>query len=280
MPAKKKKQSPAYAEIRFEGEDSWVRVELTTLAVAEENNKLLLQSEGTELLVVGPELPESTRDLIDDIESLKASTSILKPTDEAGVLVPETEYVSWGETLLNVRRFKLEIDEGRLEITRPIDRIKKAIMDRVKPYTEALAKIEENITKFLEDWREEKRRSDAERATQQQLELTRRQQDRAVRVAQTLEARGQHQAAEEVIERAVVATPPPVPQSAPPEIRGLNFKPMFEWEVENPDLLPREYLMADTDKIAARVKTFGEQHGIPGVIAWTVEELKSVNTKR
>lgn len=126
--------------------------------------------------------------------------------------------------------------------------------------------------------RRERERLEAEARAQQEAELDRLrkvEEDRRLEEAAAAEARGDTAAAAKIIEEPVlVAAPPPMPVFVPPvtvqrapTVAGVSFRDVWDFEITNEALVPREYLQIDEVKLRRVVQALKGATRIPGVKA-------------
>ena len=91
----------------------------------------------------------------------------------------------------------------------------------------------------------------------------------AADVAHSLIKEGKLDEAEQVVDmqaeriEAIQAAAPPVP--AKPVAPGASLRDVWEWEVEDEAIIPRQYLKIDDIKINGYVRAMKDQGRIPGV---------------
>lgn len=119
----------------------------------------------------------------------------------------------------------------------------------------------------------EQRQAEIRRLAEAEAERQRRKLEEDARIQAALEAesRGEAKVAEAILE----APHPPTPVFAPPAIvpeapkaEGLSFRSIWEFEIINEALIPREYLKPDEKKIRGVVTAMREASNIPGVRAF------------
>lgn len=133
------------------------------------------------------------------------------------------------------------------DLTGPLDKAKKWLASKVGDW-------------LMRERRERERqeRELAERARQdQQRELAAR--------AEELRKAGEAEAAAAIEQRAETLPTPAVVIAPPEKAEGQRERRGWDFEVEDPALLPREYLMPNEKAIRGVVNSLGDQAKIPGV---------------
>ena len=92
----------------------------------------------------------------------------------------------------------------------------------------------------------------------------------AVAEAESLQAIGETELAEQVIQQAVEAPPPVVvlPKETP-KMKEMQARETWQFEVVDEKLVPREFMSPDPKKIGAVVRSQKKLASIPGVRIWS-----------
>ena len=185
------------------------------------------------------------------------------------------------EELQGIKTKRDALNEQRLNLTRPLDGVKAAIMSLFRGPVELLDQAEQILKgKMLTYSREEQRKADearllAERAAQEQRE-------KLAREAADLAAQGRtgEAAVKEQVAQMVVAAPIAAP--APPVAKGISTRETIEFEVvdlldlvkhvaANPDKIG--LLAVDSTKLRAYVRGLGMATNLPGVRVFPKQTL-------
>lgn len=134
----------------------------------------------------------------------------------------------------------------------------KEVVARKKYYTDMLAQAEASTKAQMTAYSKEQSRIAAEE--QRKIQIA---QEAARKEA---EANGQ----ELVIDEA-----PPVRVETAPKIDGVYEVKVWKYDIENTDLIPREFLIPDEKKIGAIVRASGDTIKIPGVKVWYEMSLRA-----
>lgn len=224
-------------------------------------------------------------------EDLDREGAALVQAAEALVVVDDASYVEAGERRRTVKAYLGRVDEVMAPIVEAAHHAHKvAVQQRDGLKRPAMAADDIYKTRRLayEDERERQRRA-AEAAHQREVErlaaearaavatetarLRAEEETRRLEVAAALEAAGDREAAERVIEEPIVVAvaPAPVVFVPPPtvapaaKVGGITARMEWAFEITDPAAVPREYLMVDESRIRRVVQALKEQTRIPGV---------------
>jgi hypothetical protein len=167
--------------------------------------------------------------------------------------------------------------------TRGVLAAAQAAWDEVtKPFDhgiEELAHVDGILDPKIQAYDEKMERLNREQAAREAAAEKKRLDDAALEEARQLEAAGEHELAEQVMQQAVEAPAPVVvPQRATPNV-GQQFhkKTVYKFRIANVKLIPQEMLLPPDQhlndpewypRIAATVKAQGQMTSIPGVAVY------------
>jgi hypothetical protein len=203
-------------------------------------------------------------DLISDPSLVMLTSEREALTARANVKIRTQEgYEEAAGWLKSIKGFLRSIEDARTRITKPINEALRAVNAQAKeastPFLEAEAKIKRAMIGYSDEQdrlqREEQRRLN-EASEKERLRL----QEIAVRAA----AKGQTTKADAFEERATMVVAP-VAQAAAPKVSGISIPKVWDYEITDPDLIPREYLMVDESKIRRVVVALKKDAVIAGV---------------
>ena len=177
-----------------------------------------------------------------------------------------------------------EIEGERMKITRPIDGLKKSIMDTVAALATPIKNEHDRLRKMNNAYATEKaRRAEEERrriAEEERKRIEAETQERmrkeaeAQAAAQSVFGEGAKVDADAVAtetEQPPVITPTPIPRETMPQTSANKFVEVWEFEVVDPEKVPRELCEVSMSKVRSAVqyhKSLGrnvEDVVIPGV---------------
>lgn len=190
----------------------------------------------------------------------------------AKILTPD-QYATVGLELQRIKGVRKLIEDTRKRMTRPLDEAKQAIMDFFRGPAARLDDAEDKAKRAMLDYdREQQRIADEQR--RQAEEQARRdrefQQQRAARLAE----QGRREEAQQANEQAALVQAPVV-QAATPQVSGIAMREVWRFEVTDPALLPREFLIVDERKLRAHVELHKGATSIPGVRVFSEKQIAS-----
>ena len=169
------------------------------------------------------------------------------------------------DDLAIIARLKKSIEEKRKEYVDPIrhhlDSVNNAFREFTAPVTEADQVNRDKIKAYRTEV--ERRRQEAEEINRQTIELARKQ-------AELNQG-----------EFTVDLTPVKVPEVRRRVYTGMgstSTQKVYKWEVADPSLVPREYLIPNAALIGSVVRSSKGSISIPGIKVWTEDAIR-VNTK-
>lgn len=224
----------------------------------------------------------------------------------ATIKTPE-QFTRAGELLKAVKGALKQIEDQRVAITKPINDSLRAVNAQAKtaaaPFETAEREIKARMVEYSDEQerirREEQRKAEeAARAERERLarqaaeaeakaraeqERLRREAEEAAAAGRAAEAAKLAAKADRVEEKAaakietlqmreamVVA---PVVEREAPKVAGVATREVWKFEVTDPSLVPRQYLVVDESKIRKVVQALKSDAGIPGVRVWSERQL-------
>jgi DNA polymerase III alpha subunit (gram-positive type) len=173
---------------------------------------------------------------------------------------------------------KKDLDNERLNQTRPIEAAADEIRDCYKPITgmcETMVKtLKDSILKF--DQEERRKADEAARIAQLKAEEeARKERERLAKLAEKQIDSGKVEKAEETISKMENVAPVVVPIYTPPiqKQKGESTREYWKFEVIDDKLIPRKYLMVDTKKIQGVVSSLKGETEIPGVRVYSEKSM-------
>lgn len=219
------------------------------------------------------------------------------------------QFTTAGELLKTVKGALRQIEEQRVAITKPINESLRAVNAQAKaaaaPFETAEREIKSRMVEYSNEQdrirREEQRKAEeaarrerdrlaerqrkAEAESREKAEALRRQAEEAEAAGRAAEAAKLAAKAEKVEERAaekvedlqlreamVVA---PVIECEAPKVAGIATREVWRFEVTDPALVPREYLVVDEAKIGKVVRALKGDTAIAGVRVYSERQLAS-----
>lgn len=202
---------------------------------------------------------------IPDLALERQVVSMQQTVDSLKIMNAE-QYVRAGEVSKGIAALSKEVANTFDPI---IAKAHAAHKEACEQKRKVLAPLEDNQKKvdtLILAWdreQERQRREDEERLAAQ---AKKEADDRAIREAQELQAQGEHELADVVIENQAAAPAPVVSiASSVPKIQGIAKRTNWRWRVKNAALIPREYLQPNEIAINGVVRSLKDKTVIPGI---------------
>jgi len=165
----------------------------------------------------------------------------------------------------------------RDELLKPAKAAKTTLGIRMAAWEQEQARIRREAEEAARRERERLEREAREQAQAETRRLQQEAEDRRLASALDLEARGDVAGAEHLLSSpipvpTVVAAPVFVPQPiavAAPKLDGVSYRDDWDFELVDPALVPREFLIVDDKKVRGVVKAMRNMTNIPGVRAFS-----------
>lgn len=217
------------------------------------------------------------------------------------------QYQAGADDLKRVKAAQKRLEETRTGLTQPLNEHLRRLNAFFKAPADKLVMIERAIkgalTRFADEQerirREEQRKAEeAARRERERLEAQAREAERKARekaaadraAAEAAAAAGRAEEAAKLAARAdateakaadkvealevraatVVA---PVVSRETPKVAGVATREVWRFEITDPSLVPRQYLVVDEAKVRRVVQALKSDAGIPGVRVWSERQL-------
>lgn len=192
----------------------------------------------------------NVREVIRTAASMDAYTSHL-------VISSDIEKANASEMLARVAKMRKALEERRVYYTKPLLEHKKRIDDLFKRWTVPLEEIDRKIRQAITNYNavveeERRKKEELERKKRELLEEIAAEEGRELPPPAPVE-------------------PLPIPKTVRTSSGTVASRMVWDFEVEDEALVPREYLAVDTAKIRAAVRAGVRE--IPGVKIFQREEL-------
>ena len=207
---------------------------------------------------------------------------VKKLTTEAGSLAANYEdfavtnaigYRDAAEDLKIIKGQLNQVNEKRLEITRPMDAAKKAVMDFFKPVVSRLEDAERHVKRAMVEWKAEEDRK-AREAQRLEQERARKREEKLRKEAEAKREAGKEARADILEDRAEATQAAPVAPAAP-KVEGISTRKVWKFEVLDKTQLPAEYLIANEKAIGGVVRALKGDTNIPGVRVYSEDVVSA-----
>jgi hypothetical protein len=197
-------------------------------------------------------------------------TEIATLADGYRVATP-AEYESGAQDLRRVKAAQKRIEDLRTAFVKPLNdhvkRINEFFRAPAARLADAEGKIKRGLLAFQQE--EDRRRRDEQRRLEEEA---RKERERLAKQAEKAAAAGKVEKAETLEARAaqVVA---PVLQTETPKVAGVSTRSVWKFEIVDPELVPRVYLVPDEAKIRRVAQALKGDANIPGVRVYEEKQL-------
>jgi colicin import membrane protein len=216
------------------------------------------------------------------VNAEKISSDFVETAKAFVIDSPELAAIA-GDDLKEIARRLKAMEEERMSFTRPLDEVKKRLMDKYRPYIERLQQADSILRTGLLGWqrKERDRIAELQRIEQARLDEERRELEKKLEKAKPPAKVAE---LEQKLQEADIAPR----QGIAPAIKVQGVSTRQRWKLasvdklalvkaaaENPKLLM--YLLVDESAINKVAVAMGENTDIPGV---TVEAVDSLAVRR
>lgn len=187
------------------------------------------------------------------------------------VIRTDDEFEDAGALLRDIKAALANIERKRVSFTAPLNESLRAINQEARnasaPFVDAEARIKTAIGTFQSE-----RERIAKEAQARAEEAARKEREKiAARIAKA-EANGRVEKASVLHERMAEVIAPVLVASAP-KVQGVLTRSVWKFEVTDPALLPREFLLVDESKIRKIVNALQGDTNIPGVRVYAEKQV-------
>jgi hypothetical protein len=173
---------------------------------------------------------------------------------------------------------KKDLDNERLNQTRPIEAAADEIRDYYKPITGTCETMVKTLKDAILKFDQEERRKAEEAARIARLkaeEEARKERERLAKLAEKQMEQNRFEKAEETINRMEEVAPVVAPVIMPQiqKQKGESTRKIWKFRVIDEKLIPREYLTRDDKKIQGVVNSLKSDANIPGIEVYFEESL-------
>lgn len=213
------------------------------------------------------------------VQEIRRETMSITERVHAMVITNDQDYAWAGVFFKRIKSARKAVEETFRPVIDSAHKAHRAAIDALKKHDDPLAAAQKIADRKISDYdlkkKQEARRIEAERMAEArrkaeaEAEARRREEeDRRLAQAAELQANGDAEAAEVLLDAPVQVEVAPVviePVQAAPKIEGMHFRTNWKFRVTNPAMVPEEYKVIDEKKIGAVVRALKDACRIPGV---------------
>ena len=181
------------------------------------------------------------------------------------------EFLVGADSLKIVKGVAKALEDKRISVTGPLNNVIKTINDWFRAPGDACRQAEKIYKDAMGAFEAKERRLLAEQRAEADRKARLEREERERRAAKAVERGNTERAAQLLVAAADVQ--PAKADLAPVKAAGMSFGEAFEFEIIDPELIPREFMIVDTAKIGRQVKLDKNvelsMRKIPGIRVWS-----------
>lgn len=186
---------------------------------------------------------------------------------EALRIVTSQDYEVAGAALLALNKRQGEVEAMRVALKRPVDQAAAAIQALFKPPLDVFDRAKAILKRKIGNYAQEQERLRREEQRKAE-EKARKERERLEEQARKAEASGKTEKAAQLEQRASTVVAPVISRE-PPKVAGIQLRETWLFEITDPSLVPREYLVVDESRVRKVVGALKKDCNIPGVRVWS-----------
>lgn len=201
-----------------------------------------------------------------EIEQMQgAGASLIESAREVALSIKDNKSLAIAADMMLEAKERIKAVEGRLKKPKADARQSwQNICDLENELCEPYRRIEKEILKpamaRFDKEQEQKRQAEQERL---RSEATKKEEEARLVQAQKAESVGDKKMADAILEAPVFVPPVVLPKEQAPT--GIQYRDVWRFEIDNYDLVPRDYCTVDEKKIGGVVRALKGETKIPGV---------------
>lgn len=208
-----------------------------------------------------------------EVQELQTETQSLVALAGTYTVTTAEEYSASASDLKRIKGALARLDALRKKATRPIDVAKRAVMDLFRGPEEQLTRAEAGVKRAMIAYSDEQQRRQREEQARAEA-AARKERERLEAQAAKAADVGRFEKAAALEQRAAMVVAPVIARETP-KVAGVSTREAWKFEVQNADLVPREFLTVDEAKIRRYVGAMKGDAKIAGVRVWSERVLAS-----
>jgi len=207
---------------------------------------------------------ETALKLVPETEEVGIKALSIVDQSKAIKIIDSETYIKAGTILTTIKDMIKEVESTFTPICEAAFMAhRKAVEKRdgfLNPLKDALKGIKGAMNSY--DLAKEQKRREEQKKLE---EIARREEEeRKLREAIEAEEAGEKEIAEEILKEEIFV-PPVVLLKETPKVKGVSFRTIWDFEIINASLIPRQFLSPDLIKIRGVVRSLKETTRIPGI---------------
>ena len=187
----------------------------------------------------------------------------------------DAEMASAAALLRDLKGLQKMAEQAQKSLTQPLEHEKKSIIAWFRQrIVDRLDQGERKLKMAIGAYQQEQERirREAQRAAD---ELARKEREKLEKRAALAAAKGQEEKAATLAEQAQTVVAPV--QMEAPKLTGISTRTVYRFEITDPALVPREYLVVDESRIRKVVQALKSDCQIPGVRVYAEQALAAAS---
>lgn len=210
-----------------------------------------------------------------EVRDLMSAVSTIEDYAVRLIVSSPAHYEDAAEHLKKVMAAKKRVESMRTEITAPLNESLKAANNLFRTPGDKLAQAERLIKSKLSAFQSEQER--LQRMEQDKADAeARKERERLAELERKAREAGRESAAEKHAARAEAVVAPVIERQAP-KVAGVLMRDVWLFKIEDPALVPREYLEVDAIKIRRYVNAMKADAVIPGVRIYSEKQVAAAS---
>lgn len=212
------------------------------------------------------------------MEAVKPATATLNSCKGLKITNPEI-YNHLTTALKEIKGRIKDLTDKRKEITGPIDKAKKAVMDLFRNPINLYTQAENNIKSAMityTDEQEAARKKEEDRLRREAVAREKKEKEKLKKKAIKADEKGDTDKAEELRDQAEdVKVAAPIMPSNIGKVSGITYKTTWKFKVVDVNKIPREYLIPDEKAIREVVEATKGKLEIEGIEIYSEKSVAS-----
>lgn len=193
--------------------------------------------------------------------ALTEANRVLDTAQQVIVKTPQQAQAA-GDWRNKIKAKLKQLDEERKELTRPLDEVKAKIMDKYRPAIDKLNAAYKLFDKGLSDYLALQERARQEQQRKLEAEAEKKRQEAEAKAKEWAD-KGNDKKAEEWLDKADNVIAPVVAEV--PKVEGIATRKDWDFEIINPNEVPRDFCIPDEKAIRGFVKATKGTKPIAGI---------------
>jgi hypothetical protein len=202
--------------------------------------------------------------LVPETEEVGVKALSIVDQSKALKIVDSETYIKAGSILTTIKDMIKEVESTFTPICEAAFLAHRKAVEKRDGFLNPLKDAQKGIKGAMSNYDLERERERL--AEQRRIEEEQRKAEEERKLLEAIEAEqnGEQEVAEEILKEEVYI-PPVVLPKATPKVQGVSFRTIWDFEIVNASLIPRQFLSPDLVKIGGVVRSLKEATQIPGI---------------